>query len=117
MAFSVLKMIPEAQERMVELRRQVGANDRSIIEALLLRGIEDTSPLTLRKLFPDKFDAGLLTDLVRPARQEIPVVIETQHFSVKITVAPTATLQDIMNDSRYRDLFSVIPAHCTLDRI
>jgi hypothetical protein len=51
-------MRQEAPERMVELRRQVGANDHSIIESLLLRGIEDTSPLTLRKLFPDKFSGA-----------------------------------------------------------
>jgi hypothetical protein len=49
-------MLPDAQRRITEIREQTGFSDGRILEALLLNGLPDTSPLTLRRLFPDELN-------------------------------------------------------------
>ena len=44
----------DAAARLGTIRRETGFGDADILDALLLRGIDGTDPLALRKLFPGK---------------------------------------------------------------
>lgn len=44
-----------ARDRLEEINRETGANLPSIVEALVMRCIDDLGPGTMRRLFPDKF--------------------------------------------------------------
>jgi hypothetical protein len=58
-------MSARATSRLAEILRQVGVTPAEVFNALLMRTIDGTDPLTLRKLFPDKLGPPVTFDTSR----------------------------------------------------
>jgi hypothetical protein len=64
-----------ARSRLEEINRQTGASLPRIIEALAMRGIDDASPATLTRLFPDLFGDMRLPSVLKEELTEEGFVI------------------------------------------